>query len=204
MMLEKLFAFTRMLSEFREIKRMAKYVTSDVRENDTEHSYQLAMVCWYILEQYPDYDYDLNKVLKYALVHDIIEVYAGDTIPFESISERYKSDVTIFTNNKHQREKDALQRLEIEFPEVKNIRSRVGDYENKSDKEAIFVYAIDKLIPDLSIIPDNGKIWKEIIHSVTIQDILKHKAKALVDPLATILHDEIVTIITQHPEWLTR
>ena len=120
-MLEKLFAFTRMLSEFREVKRMMKYTTSDVYENDTEHSYQLAMVCRYILEQHPEYDYDLNKVLKYALVHDLIEVYAGDTIPFVSVAIEHNKNPNISLANKHQRESEALQRLQSEFPEIGEI-----------------------------------------------------------------------------------
>ena len=49
MILTQLFAFTRILAELREVKRMTQYTTSDVYENDAEHSYQLAMVCRYIV-----------------------------------------------------------------------------------------------------------------------------------------------------------
>ena len=55
---------------------------------------------------------------------------------------------------KHDRELASLQRLEDEFPELDSIRRYVHDYEHKSDKEAVFVYAIDKLVPEMSIIPD--------------------------------------------------
>lgn len=202
-MLDKLFAFTRMLSELREVKRMTKYTTSDIYENDSEHSYQLAMVCRYILEQHPEYDYNLDKVLKYALVHDMVEVYAGDTIPFHNPEAMHVHTDQQFTKeSKLQREHDALVRLKSEFPEVSDIRSRIEWYEEKNDKESKFVYAIDKLIPELSIIPDQGKNRQE--HKLNMEELLAHKDKALIDPLASELHAEITDIIKQHPEWFPR
>ena len=194
-MLPQLFAFTRMIAELREVKRLTKYTTSDVYENDVEHSYHLAMVCRYILEQHPEYGYDLDKVLKYALVHDIVEVYAGDTNPFWG-----QDNERIMT--KHDRELTSLQRLEDEFPELDSIRRYVHDYEHKSDKEAVFVYAIDKLVPEMSIIPDEWRVYQEL--NLTMNQLLQHKDKALIDPLASELHAEITDIIKQHPEWFPR
>ena len=182
---------------------MTKYTTSDVYENDTEHMYQLAMICRYILENHPEYDYDLDKVLKYALVHDMIEVYAGDTIPFSNPEAIHIHNTKHLTKEtKQQREHDAFIRLKSEFPEISEIRSRIEWYEQKIDKESKFVYAIDKLIPELSIIPDKGKNRQE--HKLNMGELLTHKDKALIDPLATKLHAQITDIIKQHPERFPR
>jgi putative hydrolase of HD superfamily len=51
-----------------------------IQENDTEHSYNLAMTAWYLAAYFPELD--KNKLIRYALVHDLVEIHAGDTFAF--------------------------------------------------------------------------------------------------------------------------
>ncbi len=78
--------FTRFLNSFRAIKRVIFTVGDGEPENDSEHSYQLAMMAWYIISA-ENLKLDRNLVIKYALVHNLVEVYAGDTYFYRSDKE---------------------------------------------------------------------------------------------------------------------
>ncbi len=117
------------------IHRMHFLTGQERNENDIEHSFAVAMLCWYIcdLHRLP---LDLAKVLKYALIHDFPERYAGDTNSFGSADERA---------NKVIREKAALKRLNREFKHFGDLRSSLEAYEAKHDEEALFVWTVDKM-----------------------------------------------------------
>jgi putative hydrolase of HD superfamily len=76
--------FTRMTHALREVRRSCLYSDNLVGENDLEHGYQLALLCRYIYDTM-HLSLDLSRILRYALTHDIVEVYAGDTLPFDSL-----------------------------------------------------------------------------------------------------------------------
>lgn len=75
---QKIFAYVRFPDEFRKIKRVVYNTGEDRLENDSEHSYQLTMIAWYIMDAYK-LDLDRDLVIRYCLIHDLVEVYAGDT-----------------------------------------------------------------------------------------------------------------------------
>ena len=78
MKIQDLIEFTKFTHSFQQIKRVIYANGEDRNENDAEHSYQLAMACWLVVET-KKLKLDLNKIVKYALVHDLVEIYAGDT-----------------------------------------------------------------------------------------------------------------------------
>ncbi|HSX02001.1 MAG TPA: HD domain-containing protein [Candidatus Saccharimonadia bacterium] len=107
-------------------------------ENDAEHSFLLASLgC--ALAQRLDPALDLGKVSQYALVHDLVEVYAGDTSIWDAV-EKHAS--------KAEREAKALttieQRFGASFPWVSQT---IHAYERLDEPESCFVYALDKIIP---------------------------------------------------------
>ncbi len=149
--LQKLLEFTSFLNKFQKVKR-SLYVTGEDRaENDSEHSYQLAMTAWYVINS-KGLNYDLDKIFKYALAHDLVEVYAGDTY-CHTEDENLKE-------SKEQREMESFERVSIEFNEFPELLKCIHDYEKKSDKEALFIYALDKILPPLNIYLDGGRTWK--------------------------------------------
>lgn len=79
---------------------------------------------------------DKEKVLKYALVHDFVERYAGDVNAFASKPERDK---------KIERERAALDRFSREFKAFGSLVAAMSAYETKSDEEALFVWTVDKM-----------------------------------------------------------
>lgn len=98
--LEGLIEFINFTHEFREIIRYGGTKLGKKIENDTEHSYQLAMVAWFLIEQ-DKLKLNKEKCFMYALSHDLVEIYAGDTFAFDK-----KHNLS-----KQKREKGALTKI---------------------------------------------------------------------------------------------
>lgn len=75
--MKKIAKLVTLTSDFAAVERVIRY-RKDHFENDAEHSFQLAMLCWSANHQYALSLLD-EKIIKYALIHDLVEVYAGDT-----------------------------------------------------------------------------------------------------------------------------
>jgi len=167
--LQNILKFTKLLNKFRQIERVIRSNGGDRLENDVEHSYQLTMLAWYIIST-QKLDLDIDLVIKYSLVHDLVEIYAGDTYAHTTDKELKKSKI--------KREEDSLVRLEREFKEFPEIFELIKQYESKSDLEAKFIYALDKIEPILNIYTSSRKTWKEKNISIDmIIDIKKDKVK---------------------------
>src|SRR5687768_18319751 len=91
------------------------------RENDIEHSFTVALLCWYIHDRYK-IDLDITKILKYALAHDFVERYAGDVNTYASTEARQQ---------KVKDEAAALERLSAEFTVFPDLVSKMNEYELK-------------------------------------------------------------------------
>lgn len=108
-------------------------------ENDAEHSFLLAALgC--ALAEHLDENLDVGKVSQYALVHDLVEVYAGDTTIWAPTEEHA---------TKAQREHEALQHIEKRWRLFPWVERTIKAYEKFDDPESCFVYALDKIIPYL-------------------------------------------------------
>jgi 5'-deoxynucleotidase YfbR-like HD superfamily hydrolase len=107
-------------------------------ENDAEHSFLLATLGCAIAQQM-NARLDLGKVSQYALVHDLVEAYAGDTTIWASTEEHA---------SKAEREEEALQLIEERFGKrFPWIDQTIKKYERFDEPESCFVYALDKIIP---------------------------------------------------------
>ncbi|HIA92121.1 TPA: HD domain-containing protein [Candidatus Saccharibacteria bacterium] len=151
--IKKLIELQAFIQQLRAVKRTAYIPGTDEKENDVDHSFSLAVTAWYIASG-SDNNYDTEKILQYALVHDMVEVHAGDTYFLADIST---------LNAKKEKEAAALRQLEADwrdqFPEM---IQRIKEYENKQTKEARFVYAVDKIMPLTIHANDNWRTWREM------------------------------------------
>ncbi len=189
--LSKILEFIRLLNKFRQVKRVIRIPGEDSWENDAEHSYNLAMLAWYIIDSH-SLALDRDKVLKYALIHDFVEVYAGDTYIYSNQGE---------LDSKKERESEAENKLRDEFPEYGDLYDLIEQYEKRSDKECRFVYALDKIQPILNIYIDGGRTWKEM--GVTLQMIIEHKKnKVKLSPEINLCFKEIVTLLEKEEKQL--
>lgn len=184
-MLQRLLEFSRILNELQKVERVIRVHQSDRWENDQEHSYSLAMLAWYICET-DKLPFDRKKVFQYALAHDLVEVYAGDTY-------LYSEDRTLL-DSKPERERQAAERLTREFPEIPMLHAAISGYVTKEDPESRFVYALDKIEPVLKIYLDGGRTYRE--KKVTLEMLYKSKKdKVALSPEIQPYFDELIELL---------
>ncbi|MDB5178304.1 MAG: hypothetical protein JWN01_247 [Patescibacteria group bacterium] len=120
------------------VERTIRYPVLGRWENDADHSYLLATLGCALACQI-DQKLDLGKISQYALVHDLVEVHAGDTTIWAEEEWR---------ESKTRREADALQHIEKRFgTSFPWIAKTIHVYERLDEPESCFVYALDKLLP---------------------------------------------------------
>lgn len=171
MNLKNILNFTAFTHKFQQVVRTIYVTGIDRDENDLEHVGQLALLAWYIAES-EKLDLDQEKLIKYALAHDLVETYAGDTY-FHTTDQALK-------DSKAEREANAAKRIRTEFSEFDDLHELIEAYEEKKDKEARFIYALDKMIPVLNIYLDHGRSWKR--DKVTLEMIRKKDEKIAESP----------------------
>jgi putative hydrolase of HD superfamily len=186
---DKILEFVTFLNNFRLVERVQSVVGLDRKENDSEHSYIFTMYAWYVCNIFK-LKLNVNKVIKYCLVHDLVETYAGDVGFWE------KGELV---NNKKEKEHEAYLKIKRQFSNFKELSKTILDYENKKDKEAKFVYALDKTIDVVEIFLENGKCWKEYVPEATFDKHLQKKREKIkeVEPAKSIneeLHKRIQEI----------
>jgi putative hydrolase of HD superfamily len=174
--------FCELLNRFRLVDRAIYANGKDRMENDVEHSYQLAMVAWYIASS-RGLDLDSDLVIKYALVHDLVEVYAGDTDVF--------SKDQAYVGSKAEREEAARDRMKGEFPEFSELHDLVRAYELRHDPESQFVYALDGIHPVFNVYLDNGRFYRD--HGISAEMVRQKRGlKAAESPEAKEYFDGIL------------
>ena len=140
------------------------YITIDERhENSAEHSWHLATMAL-ILIDHAEEKIDLCHVLKLLLVHDIIEIDAGDTYCYDELE----------TKDQSVREHRAAGRIFSLLPEdqAKTMGDLWLEFESRNTPEAKFAVALDCLMPLLHNLHTKGKSWQE--HNITKDQVITH------------------------------
>jgi putative hydrolases of HD superfamily len=165
--MEELLRFVEITQHFKAVRRKVILVKEGREENDAEHSHQLALVAWYLITT-ENLKLDLGLCLKYALAHDLPEVFAGDT---PALGKKYNTARSL----KKEREERAMQKLLYEFPEFDEMHGILRAYELRTDEESKFIYALDKILPLMNIYLDKGHSWK--VHKISLEEIVKDKSE---------------------------
>lgn len=152
MAFDNMLRFIEFLGNFNLVERTIMLKWQNKWESDSEHTFQLAVFCWYLNEVWNIW-LDTNMILKYALVHDLVEVYAWDTYFYMKNSSE--------AEYKEQREKQAKEKIKNNFSEFVSLNKFIENYEKKVDEESKFVYAVDKILPVMNIYIDNWRAWKQ-------------------------------------------
>lgn len=166
---KKILSFQKLLKDFNLIYRdLASIHSKYDPDNDVEHSFRVAMLCWMIADEYK-LKLDVNKIIKYAMIHDLVEVYAGDVSIYAKTGHE----------DKHQKELNALKKLKKKYPNLKSIWGLIDMYEKKKDKESKFVYVIEKLEPILLVVLSEEDHW--IKRNINFEEFLFAKQKKIKD-----------------------
>ena len=132
------------------------------QENDAEHSWHLALMA-FLLSEYANEEVDIFHVMKMVLIHDLVEIDAGDTYAYDAEGN----------TTKREREEKAADRIFGILPEDqgKEIRQLWEEFEKGETPEARFAHVLDNFQP-LTLNDDNdGKDWKR--HQVEKSQIIK-------------------------------
>ena len=135
-------------------------------ENDAEHSWHMAVMA-YLLKEYANEEVDIAKVMLMCLIHDIVEIDAGDTYAYD----------TDGLKTQKQREDKAKERIFSLLPDEQKAEfiALFDEFETNETSEARFAHAIDNLQPLILNNSNNGSDWRE--HSVTSEQIYKRQTK---------------------------
>lgn len=186
----RLIEFHKLLNSFAEIERIVhiKRHGDHVLESDAEHAYNLTMMAWFLADYFPSLDKD--KALKLALVHDLVEIHAGDTYVF--------ADQT-HLDSKQAREEAARQTLAKDWPDFPDLHHAIAEYEALRTPEACFVYALDKIMPMFAIYLNDGFTWHE--KQITLERLDTEKRhKMAVSPQVLPYWEALHTMLKEQPE----
>jgi putative hydrolase of HD superfamily len=144
--------FIKEIDKIKYIQRKTKLFNSNRPENDAEHSWHLAMMT-IVLAQYSDTPIDVLKVLKMVLIHDIVEIDAGDTFIYDT--EKNHNNTT--------EELAAAKRIFGLLPstQAEELIALWLEFEEGKTNEAKFAKSMDRLEPLLQNISNNGGTWSE-------------------------------------------
>ena len=162
------------IDKMKQIFRINLLADGSRRENDAEHSWHFAIMAM-LLEEYSAEKVDIGRVIKIALVHDLVEVYAGDTYAYDAKGNE----------DKEEREKQAAEKLfgMLEPAQAEFFRSLWDEFEEKSTPEAKYANAIDRIQPLMLNYLTDGKTWQQNqVHSGQIlkrMDIIRTAAPEL-------------------------
>jgi putative hydrolases of HD superfamily len=138
------------------------YITDKSRnENDAEHSWHLAVMA-ILLQEYANEEIDILRVLKMILIHDLVEIDAGDTFLYDEVGNA----------DKELRELEAAERIFGLLPNDQRdeIFSLWREFEEKKSAEAKYAGALDRLQPLLQNYYTGGLSWKK--HQLSSKQVL--------------------------------
>ena len=135
-------------------------------ENDAEHAWHMALMI-YLLREYANQDFDPLKAIVMALIHDVVEIDAGDTYAYD--------DAGLATQQ--EREAKAAQRIFGLLPQDQRdeMLALFREFEDYETPEARFAHVLDNLQPLMLNHANNGGDWRA--HQVKKSQIYKRNAK---------------------------
>lgn len=139
------------MDKMKNIYRQTRVLHEDRAENDAEHAWHLAMLA-IVLSEYANEPVDLKTVLKTVLIHDIVEIDAGDTYAYDAAGNATKAE----------REQKAADRLFGMLPEDqgREMRQLWDAFEAGSTPEARFANSLDRIQPLMLNYCKHGESWR--------------------------------------------
>jgi len=164
--IDKQMAFALEIDKVKNIFRQTHLSGNGRRENDAEHSWHMAIMA-YLLREYANEEVDIAKVMLMCLIHDIVEIDAGDTYAYD----------TDGMQTQKAREDAAKERIFSLLPPEQKAEfiALFDEFEAYETAEAKFAHVMDNLQPVMLNSSNNGGDWRE--HKVTTAQIYKRQNK---------------------------
>ena len=164
--LKKQLAFALEIDKEKNIFRQTHLSGHGRNENDAEHAWHMAIMA-YVLREYSNEKIDVAKVMLMCLIHDIVEIDAGDTYAYDA--ENLKTQTA--------RENAAKERIFSLLPDEQKeeLIALFDEFEAFETPESKFAHAMDNLQPLMLNNSTGGADWKE--HEVTAQQVYGRQSK---------------------------
>jgi putative hydrolase of HD superfamily len=151
----------------KSIQRQTHLSNHGRRENDAEHAWHMALNA-YLLKEYANEDIDIAKVMIMCLIHDVVEIDAGDTYAYDAEGLKTQKE----------REDKAKERIFGLLPEDQKemMISLFDEFEAFETPESCFAHAMDNFQPFLLNDSNDGGDWME--HGVSISQVLGRQTQS--------------------------
>ena len=172
------------IDRLKSVLRQSYLIDNDRHENSAEHSWHLAVAAM-VLAEHAKERIDVSKVIRLVLVHDLVEIDAGDTFIYDDAGNVGKAG----------REQKAANRLFGVLPEEQGqtFMALWREFEDRQTPDAKFAFALDRLMPILHNVFTQGRSWKE--HGIRQEQALA-KNRPLEDG-SPVLWQAVESLITQ-------
>ena len=159
-------AFSLEIDKAKNIFRQTHLSGNGRNENDAEHSWHMAIMA-YLLKEYSNEEIDILKVILMCLIHDIVEIDAGDTYAYDRLA----------LQTQKLREELAKERIFSILPEdqKEDLTALFDEFEEYKSPEAKFAHAMDNLQPLILNNSNNGGDWRE--HDVSAEQVYSRQRK---------------------------
>ena len=136
-------------------------------ENDAEHAWHMAIMAW-LLQEYSNVKVDIAKVMLMCLIHDVVEIDAGDTYAYDSEGLKTQSE----------REEKAADRIFSILPpdQGEKLRNLFEEFEANETPEARFAHVMDNFQPILLNVSNKGTDW--IPHGISASQVRERQKRA--------------------------
>lgn len=164
--IEQQINFIKEVDKLKKIGRQTYLSDASRKENDAEHSWHLALMAM-LLNEYAAEKVDVLRVMSMVLIHDIIEIDAGDTYAYDETGNQ----------TKREREVKAADRIFNLLPKDQAVYMRElwEEFERSDTPEAKFALALDKIQPTMLNDASGGRSWKE--HGIGISQVINRNKK---------------------------
>jgi putative hydrolase of HD superfamily len=161
--LAKQIRFTLEIDKLKGVVRRTLLTDASRMENTAEHSWHIGVLAMLVCEYAQDPDLDLFRIIRMLLIHDIVEIDAGDTLCYDMEARK----------SQQAREMNAADRLFNLLPSDQALQFRElwQEFESKKTAEARFAHAVDRLQPLLQAYHTGGKTWRH--HGVTRAQLIE-------------------------------
>lgn len=159
--LKKQVEFMLELDKMKNLYRQTYVLHEDRKENDAEHSWHLAILAM-LMAEHANKPVDAVKIIKMVLIHDVVEIDAGDTYCYDTEGCKTKAD----------REEKAAQRIFGLLPDdqKKEFYDLWREFEDSETDDARFAAVLDRVLPLLLNYTKGGISWKE--HGIAKEQVM--------------------------------
>ncbi len=142
--------FTAEIDKMTSVLRRTVLIDRSRRENDAEHSWHIAVMAL-LYTEYAKEPVDVGRAVQMCVVHDLVEIYAGDTFAYDTEGNR----------NKEEREKEAADKLFSELPDEQGCRIRAlwEEFDAMETADSKYAACLDRLQPFLHNTLTEGHTW---------------------------------------------